>query len=544
MRPTSLVAWLAGTVLLLATLLFWGAGAGASLPPRTAALAGPQAGMLQEPGPGAPGQVSGTVLLNRSAEGTDVPASGALVTLESSLGTTEVLTQPDGSFAESYPNGQLPLAVTVTAAYTGYLGAQSVAMVYPSQVTTLDLALELAEPWIQTSPAALEAALQANSEQTATLEIGNLGPVDLIVSLIEEIPAGTAPATQADSRVTTWVDRPFSVDGAVVQALQAPDATSDFFIWLRPRADLSRAPRISDKETRRRYVFEALSRTADRTQAGIRRYLEGRGLAYEVFWINNSILVRAGDQAVVEAMRARGDVARLRGVYDRMSIPDPEQLAIVTAEQATLAISPTWNIVKVNAPQVWEQLGITGQGVVVANIDTGVRYTHEALVGSYRGNVGDGTFDHNYNWGALYGSAPTACYSATYAPCDWSGHGTHTMGTMAGGDGDGPAMEVGMAPGARWMACLGCDLPAQNQCSDEALTGCAQWIIAPLDLNGLNPDPSMAPDVVNNSWGGSGGDDWYYSFIEAWHAANIIPTFSAGNSGPNCSTLSSPGDYA
>ncbi|MFN2225893.1 MAG: S8 family serine peptidase, partial [Anaerolineae bacterium] len=47
----------------------------------------------------------------------------------------------------------------------------------------------------------------------------------------------------------------------------------------------------------------------------------------------------------------------------------------------------------------------------------------------------------------------------------------------------------------------------------------------------------------NNSWGGGGEDDWYYSYVEAWNAANIIPVFSAGNEGPGCSTLGSPGSY-
>jgi uncharacterized repeat protein (TIGR01451 family) len=412
-------------------------------------------------------------------------------------------------------------------------------------------AVEPAEPWIQVSPPALSVTVEAESQLTATLVISNFHPTtELHISLIKEIPAGTAPAAAVASQggasvqATTWVEAPFQVDAAVAEALQAPNGTADFFVWLRERADLSRASQIPDKVARRRFVFEALTRTAERSQAAIRRYLDGRGLDYETFWINNAILVHGADQAVIETMRARGDVARIRGVYNQMRVPEPQQVAIINAEEEPLATNPTWNIEIVNADQVWQQLGITGEGVVVANIDTGVRYTHEALVGSYRGNLGDGTFDHNYNWGALYGEAPTACSSATYAPCDWSGHGTHTMGTMAGGDGDGPlTWDIGMAPDAQWMACLGCDLPSDNACSDLALTGCAEWIIAPLDLNGLNPDPSLAPDVVNNSWGGAGADDWYYSFVEAWHAANIIPTFSAGNSGPTCSTLSSPGDY-
>lgn len=39
-----------------------------------------------------------------------------------------------------------------------------------------------------------------------------------------------------------------------------------------------------------------------------------------------------------------------------------------------------------------------GQGVTIAVIDGGARYTHEALQSSYRGTASDGSFDHDYNW--------------------------------------------------------------------------------------------------------------------------------------------------
>jgi subtilisin family serine protease len=59
--------------------------------------------------------------------------------------------------------------------------------------------------------------------------------------------------------------------------------------------------------------------------------------------------------------------------------------------------NPEWGITQIGADEVWAD-GITGQGVVIGNIDTGVDYLHEALVDHYRGNLGGGTFDHNYNW--------------------------------------------------------------------------------------------------------------------------------------------------
>ena len=79
-----------------------------------------------------------------------------------------------------------------------------------------------------------------------------------------------------------------------------------------------------------------------------------------------------------------------------------------------------------------------------------MQFDHPALVRQYRGNNGDGTFDHNYNWFDPAG----VCVPST-APCDNDGHGTHTMGTMVGDDGG--ANQIGVAPGAKWIAAKGCE---------------------------------------------------------------------------------------
>ena len=102
----------------------------------------------------------------------------------------------------------------------------------------------------------------------------------------------------------------------------------------------------------------------------------------------------------------------------------------VETQAAILAAEPEWGVAKIGADEVWAD-GILGSGIVVANVDTGVQYDHPALVNQYRGNLGGGSFDHNYNWWD-----PTDICGDE--PCDNAGHGTHTMGTMVGGDGPGP----------------------------------------------------------------------------------------------------------
>jgi subtilisin family serine protease len=105
---------------------------------------------------------------------------------------------------------------------------------------------------------------------------------------------------------------------------------------------------------------------------------------------------------------------------------------------------------------------------------------------------------------------------------------------------DGGTNQIGVAPQAKWIACKGCE---SQSCSFFALLECGDFILAPWDLNKLNRDPSRRPHVVNNSWGGGGGDSWYQGVVQAWRAAGIFPAFSNGNSGPNCNTSDSPGDY-
>jgi hypothetical protein len=133
-----------------------------------------------------------------------------------------------------------------------------------------------------------------------------------------------------------------------------------------------------------------------------------------------------------------------------------------------------WNIERINAPQVWSTFSDRGDGIVVANIDTGVRFDHPALVRQYRGNQGGGNFDHNYNWF----DPSSVCGAPSLAPCDNQGHGTHTMGTRVGDDGDPGPNKIGVAPHARWIAAKGCE---SNSCSTSALHASGQWVLAPTD---------------------------------------------------------------
>ncbi|MCS6940072.1 MAG: S8 family serine peptidase, partial [Roseiflexus sp.] len=190
-----------------------------------------------------------------------------------------------------------------------------------------------------------------------------------------------------------------------------------------------------------------------------------------------------------------------------------------------------WNIRAIRADRVWNEFGVTGQGVTVASIDTGGLVNHPALRDQYRGALGNGEYNHNYNWYDPQGAFP--------APTDQNGHGTHTIGTMVGRLANGE--QFGVAPGARWIAAQGCE---GSFCNESDLIAAAQWILAPTDLNDRNPRPDLRPVIVNNSWAGGGNDSWYAGYTAAWRAAGIFPVFAAGNGAGACRSIASPGDYA
>ncbi|MBA2268972.1 MAG: hypothetical protein H0W20_00005, partial [Chthoniobacterales bacterium] len=88
----------------------------------------------------------------------------------------------------------------------------------------------------------------------------------------------------------------------------------------------------------------------------------------------NAILVK-GSREIAETLAARPDVARVEGNPQiKNALPQPE--ATVEGPIAPLAVEP--GIVYTNAPSVWAQ-GFTGQNIVIASADTGVRWTHNAL---------------------------------------------------------------------------------------------------------------------------------------------------------------------
>jgi len=187
---------------------------------------------------------------------------------------------------------------------------------------------------------------------------------------------------------------------------------------------------------------------------------------------------------------------------------------------------------------VWNA-GNRGEGFVVANADTGVAWRHPALDRQYRG-YNNGNPNHNHNWwDAVHGSGGGNCGYDSQEPCDDNGHGTHTTGTAVGYNYNG--LYVGVAPGAKWIACRNMD---RGLGTPQTYIECLQFFIAPTDLNGQNPNPALAPHVIGNSYGCPPSEGCALNSLEGAVNnvvnAGIFMSVSAGNSGPSCESVADP----
>jgi subtilisin family serine protease len=297
------------------------------------------------------------------------------------------------------------------------------------------------------------------------------------------------------------------------------------FIILKDQADISDVRQIQNIDERRTAAYNELTRFANESQAGLRERFDSLGLQYTPYYLVNALEVRGGT-LVRLFLLTRPEVDRV--------IPSPrlrpaqpvEALALNTLFAQGAPGGVQWNVSRIGADKVWDEFGVRGEGIVIGQSDSGVDVDHPELADGYRGkDEGD-----DYNW--------FDPWNGTTSPYDEGGHGTHTLGTVLGQNG------IGVAPGATWFACANL---TRNLGNPALYLDCMQFMLAPFPLGGdpfTDGDPTRAADVLNNSWGCPEieGCDPQALIAGANHLreAGIFVVVSAGNDGPNCSTVNAP----
>ncbi|OFZ31361.1 MAG: hypothetical protein A2622_01880 [Bdellovibrionales bacterium RIFCSPHIGHO2_01_FULL_40_29] len=198
--------------------------------------------------------------------------------------------------------------------------------------------------------------------------------------------------------------------------------------------------------------------------------------------------------------------------------------------------------------------GISGKGMKVGIIDTGIDYTHSMFTGAgteeafkaidpsgeavgYPNSKVVGGID-------LVGTAYDAA-SPDFAkhipkpdmnPIDEAGHGTHVAGTVAG-LGDGVVSYNGMAPDAELHAIK--VFGANGSTSDVVVIAALEYSVDP----NADGDISDKLDVVNMSLGGGYGDPHilYAEAVKNLVNGDVVVVASGGNSGASDYIVGSPG---
>jgi plastocyanin len=342
----------------------------------------------------------------------------------------------------------------------------------------------------------------------------------------------------AAATATTEVSK---IDAALEDRLERGGAVPTL-ILLAAQADTSPARLLPTKEAKGAAVVAVLRAQADRDQPAVLAALAARGIQARRFFSINA-LSAVLDLPAARMLAARPDVAALVDDSSQRRVEPDRQEPL--RPQAPSGVE--WNVTDVRAPEVWA-LGYRGQGIVVAGEDTGVYWQHDALKNQYRGWNGSSA-DHNYSWhDAIHSDIGAAganpCGFNSAQPCDDYFHGSHTVGTIVGDDGG--ANQIGVAPGAKWIACRNMD---NGDGQPSTYIECIDWMLAPYPVGGTpaQGDPAKAPDVVNNSWGCPESEgcvdtpaDGIQQSIQSLSAAGIMFVSSAGNTGSGCGSIEAP----
>ncbi|MSU58182.1 MAG: hypothetical protein EXS35_08380 [Pedosphaera sp.] len=143
----------------------------------------------------------------------------------------------------------------------------------------------------------------------------------------------------------------------------------------------------------------------------------------------------------------------------------------------------------IDAPEGWDVL-TSASNIVVAVLDTGIRFTHEDLATNMWTNPNDG--GHGFN-----------AFSGTNNAGDDQGHGTLTAGVLGAAGNNGKGI-VGVAWRVQMMSCKCLDANGNGSdatliaCIDYARTNCARIMNASLDSAGYSSAVSNAIYAARN----------------------------------------------
>ena len=300
--------------------------------------------------------------------------------------------------------------------------------------------------------------------------------------------------------------------GAHPSSIPVAAGDTTYVVMFRDQADLSGTDAMDDWVARGREVVRRLRATAETSQAQALRLAKEQGAMHASLWIANSI-VFVGDDSFGESLAALPGVERVWSeTVPSLQNPSP-------VDVAGAGPSKDWALDALHVPEVRAH-GLTGEGITVGFIDTGAAVDHPDIAQQFRGRNADGSLTIERNW-----FAPLKQFRDE--PTDIGHHGTSATGLAVG--------DQGVAPDATWISALAC---TAHGCPMSSVLQSMQFMLAPSQPDGSDPNPDVRPQIVNNSWVRNDQNIPLVRAARAMAAAGIFETFAAGNDGPRCGSAS------
>ncbi|MGY6562432.1 MAG: S8 family serine peptidase [Luteibaculaceae bacterium] len=255
-------------------------------------------------------------------------------------------------------------------------------------------------------------------------------------------------------------------------------------------------------------------------------------------WINNTLIIQC-NKAFLQWLIQQETVAVVVSNTDfEIALIEPTKIEFLEEQGSRAAGAPEPGLLAVGAQHLWA-MGYTGRGTILYSIDTGIWPDHPA--------IGD-QFLYQYlplaqTWKGFDSDTPVDKENS---------HGTHTVGTVLGLE-RATNDSIGVAPEAKFIAS---DPVVSNIANIKNLSEFMPAFEFALNPDGDDETTHDIPDVINNSWGFSLSlhanaidvdpctSPIIGNALDAVFVAGIGNVFSAGNSGPNASTIGQPQNYS
>ena len=260
----------------------------------------------------------------------------------------------------------------------------------------------------------------------------------------------------------------------------------------------------------------------------------------------NSVLIGLQEVNLAESITNLSNVVMVHQ-YGAVKFYGDIQTPNVKARNSSIYPDAAWNF------------GVTGKGVNIAMVDTGVDNEHPGLVGKFVAGYDAVCYLHTDPTCVAAGLGARET-DGSFDPDDGNQHGTACIGmsSATGIEADGSQSEFyGSAPDSTLVDVrIGTDAGAgpfenyvlEQEFYESAMNG-IQWIIDNKDTAWAGVDESLhGIDIISLSWGitsheggGSDGSDMHSMILDVAMKEGIVVSVAAGNDGPDNDGLSGMG---